>query len=396
VLGAKSGAARMDSPPALEIVAPPTVPCESLFKASNIHESLMLMVIFGAGASYDSAQAYRPPKVRSARGSKISLADVSYDVQTWRPPLANDLFLDRHHAFGNIVQRYYRLLPILPLLREPSHGRSVEQLLESLLSEAEEYPQRRSQFASVRYYIRDLLQEVSNKWFWQTYGVTNYVTLVDQILRRHNSTEPVCLVTFNYDLLLSSALYNFQFKRQRLEDHFDSHPIFKLFQLHGSVGWARFVDFPTDLAITPQGLIEIAGSIKLSDRYTLVTSQEANADGKLLFPAIAIPVETKTASTFECPPSHLAYLGELLKSVTKILIIGWQAKEAHFMALLRSNLPALQRIMVVTGDMSAYAVLEHFKKEIGPDLVLTAICEARTGGFTDFVVNQEGDEFFKS
>jgi hypothetical protein len=52
--------------------------------------------------------------------------------------------------------------------------------------------------------------------------------------------------------------------------------------------------------------------------------------------------------------------------------------------------------MVVTGDEGAYAILEQFKREIGSDLARTAICEARTGGFTDFVVNQEGDEFFKS
>jgi hypothetical protein len=345
----------------------------------------MLMVIFGAGASYDSAQAYRPPKLGS--GS---------DGQTWRPPLANDLFLDPHHAFGDIAQRYYRLIPILSPLREPSHGRSVEELLESLQSEAEGYSQRHRQLASVRYYIRDLLWEVSRKWDRQTYGVTNYVTLVDQILHRHKSKEPVCLVTFNYDLLLDHALYIFDFKRQLPEDHLDSHPVLKLFKLHGSVGWARYVDSPTDLAITPQGLVEIASSIRLSDKYTLVSSQEANADGKLLFPAIAIPVQTKTANTFECPPSHLACLGELLKSVTKILIIGWQGKEAHFLELLRSKLPALQRIMVVSGDASAYAILEQFQKEIGSDLVQTAICEARTGGFTDFVVNQEGDEFFKS
>jgi hypothetical protein len=200
----------------------------------------------------------------------------------------------------------------------------------------------------------------------------------------------------NHDLLLDNALHIFDFKTRLPEDHFNSHPVLKLFKLHGSVGWARYVDSPTDLAITPQGLIEIATSIRLSDKYTLVSSQEANADGKLLFPAIAIPVQTKTTDTFECPLSHLAYLNELLKSVTKILIIGWRGKEAHFLALLRSNLPALQRIMVVSGDASAYATLDQFKKEIGPNAPLTAISETITTGFTDFVVNQQGDEFFKS
>lgn len=358
----------------------------------------MLMVIFGAGASYDSAQAYRPPKLPSGGSQNFGyLVPATNDGQTWRPPLANDLFLDRHQAFGNIVQRYFKLMPVLPLLREPSHGRSVEELLESLQNEAEGYPERQRQLASVRYYIRDLLWEVSQKWFLQTSGVTNYLPIVDQILRRHKSEEPVCLVTFNYDLLLDFALHTFGFKsRPPEEDYFDSHPTLKLFKLHGSVGWARFVDSPVDPAITPQGLIELASSITLSNKYTEVSPHESKVGDKLIFPAIAIPVQTKTADTFECPPSHLAYLAELLKSVTKILIIGWQAREAHFLALLRSNLPALQRIMVVSGDVGAYAILERFKKDIGPNAVLTAISETMTGGFTDFVVNQQGDEFFKT
>jgi hypothetical protein len=215
-------------------------------------------------------------------------------------------------------------------------------------------------------------------------------------LHRHKSKEPVCLVTFNYDLVLETALDAFDFKRRQPDDHFNSHPTLKLFKLHGSVGWGRFVDFPADPAMTPHGLITMASSIKLSNEYTLASPYVAQERGRLVFPAIAIPVQTKTAETFECPPSHLAYLGELLRSVTKILIIGWQAKEAHFLALLKLNLPTLQRVMVVTGDEGAYAILEQFKREIGSDLARTAICEARTGGFTDFVVNQEGDEFFKS
>lgn len=39
-------------------------------------------------------------------------------------------------------------------------------------------------------------------------GVTNYVTLLDQILRwpvRHASSEDVLLVTFNYDTMLDAA-----------------------------------------------------------------------------------------------------------------------------------------------------------------------------------------------
>lgn len=346
----------------------------------------MLMVIFGAGASYDSAQAYRPPKP----GDGV-------DGHAWRPPLANDLFLDRQRVFGNIITRYPKLTHIFPLLREPASGRSIEEVLESLQKEAEGYSERQCEFASVRYYIRDLFSEISQNWTNWTNGITNYAPLLDQILSTHKSKEPVCLVTFNYDLLLDNALYTFNFKPRLPEEHFDSHPTLKLFKLHGSVGWARFVDFPTDPRIRPVDLIEEASTIKLSNKYTLANRTETSKEGKLLFPAIAIPVRTKTASTFECPPFHLAYLGELLSSVTKILIVGWQAKEAHFLKLLRSNLQPLQHIMVVSGDArGSQVILEHFKREIGPNAALTALCDTANGGFTDFVVNQEGREFFKS
>jgi hypothetical protein len=338
----------------------------------------VLMVIFGAGASYDSAEAFP--------------SDL---VQPWRPPLANELFLDRDHQFGEIVRRYPKLIHFLPLLRrQPRGGKSVEELLELLQSESATYPERQCQFASVRYYIRDLFTEITERWYRQTNGVTNYAPLIDQILSTHKSNEPVCLVTFNYDLLLEHALQTFGFKTRSPEEQLNSHPIIKLFKLHGSVGWARVVDYPTDVSIRPTGLIEMAGSIKLSHRYVLADSSMTDMHGKLLFPAIAIPVQNKTAEYFECPRAHLDQLCELLASVNKILIIGWQAREAHFLKLLNSYLPRLDRIMVVSKDgESSLAILNHFRQEVGPK-ALDARCETTNGGFTDFILNQKGNKFF--
>jgi hypothetical protein len=58
-----------------------------------------------------------------------------------------------------------------------------------------------------------------------------------------------------------------------------------------------------------------------------------------VLPAIAIPMQDKTWGTFECPARQIATLGQLLKSVTKVLMIGWRAREAHFLQMLRDNLP---------------------------------------------------------
>jgi hypothetical protein len=66
----------------------------------------------------------------------------------------------------------------------------------------------------------------------------------------------------------------------------------------------------------------------------------------------------RAPATFEWPPHHRAYLEELLPSVTKILIIGWQAKEAHFLQMLRERLPMGGRRVahiLVVGKNSADA-----------------------------------------
>src|SRR4029077_6304145 len=101
----------------------------------------MLMVIFGAGASYDSAQAHRLLYPGGGNQDFRVQRELSDDGGPWRPPLARDLFLNRHRAFGDIVQNYPKLAHILPYLREPSNGKSVEQVLESLQEEGKDDPE---------------------------------------------------------------------------------------------------------------------------------------------------------------------------------------------------------------------------------------------------------------
>jgi hypothetical protein len=55
----------------------------------------------------------------------------------------------------------------------------------------------------------------------------------------NNGAEPICLVSFNYDLLLDRALESFDYQPQRPADQFRSHTVLKLFKPHSSVNWAR-------------------------------------------------------------------------------------------------------------------------------------------------------------
>jgi hypothetical protein len=357
----------------------------------------MLMVILGAGASYDSAQAYRVVLPGGgAQNFGVNAAPVD-NGGPWRPPLARDLFQDRYRVLGDIVRKYPKLSHILPYLREPSKGRSVEQMLEDLQEEGKGDPESAREFASVRYYLCELLLKVTNEWISRTNGVTNYAPLLKDILRFRKEGELVFLVTFNYDLLLESALYTFDFKPKEPEEHFLSHPILKLFKLHGSVNWSRYVNLPAKTRLQPQGLIEKAPHMEIRDTFVRAIATEPQDMFRFdqpIFPAIAIPVQTKSKAHFECPESHLSYLAQGLRRVTKILLIGWQAQEAHFLQMLRSNLPNLAHLMVVGQDASeAGRIGTYFLEQIRwnvPNLLVAK------GGFTDFIVNQEGSSFFQT
>jgi len=381
----------------------------------------MLMVIFGAGASYDSSRDFplpEPPVVNQT----VSAANQNFGTPPpppqppppdpgipWRPPLTSNLFLDTNAQFGSIVQKYPKLHGILDFLRRPQSG-SVEQQLELYLDQASADQERTRQLLSVRYYLHDLFRMVSDEWLKRTNGVTNYATLIDQIRTRNTSGEPVCLVSFNYDVLLDNAISALGASAQPLERLFDAHPVFKLFKPHGSITWARLVDRPAptrDPRIltpasfrdrerprrSPQQLIEQAPQLDLSKQYVIANATEPtqmfNFDWSII-PAIAIPVQTKTNDTFEWPDTHRAQFESLLPRVRKILIIGWRAKEEHFLNLLRENLPKggltqITHLQVVGRDTrEATNISEQFIADIRRD-VKKLPTAAPAQGFSQFV-----------
>lgn len=145
----------------------------------------------------------------------------------------------------------------------------------------------------------------------------------------------------------------------------------------------------------PEHLIEQANSFQLSDQFVRACAtnpHEMHNFGRPIFPAIAIPVQTKTEDHFECPMVLRSYLRERLTEITKVLIIGWQAREAHFLEMLRFNMPRLTHLMVVAAnDADAQEILRYFEGEIRLNVPYEWTGQ---GGFTNFIVNQEGSDFF--
>jgi hypothetical protein len=298
----------------------------------------MLLVIFGAGASYDSASRLPPPAPGSANPDEY-----------WesRPPLANQLFDDQRTLFRQAMDRFKNCMPLVPLLRR---NPSVERELARVREQSENYPPARRELAAIQYYLHFVLFQCQGNWRNLHGGITSYVTLVREIDRwRHELKEEVCFVTFNYDTMLEEAVFQVLGIPLSSLDSYIKHPYYCLIKPHGSVNWGREVDgVDFQRGISQQHLIETIDRIEITDRYRIVNEFPMLwvADC-YVFPALAIPVEKK--DEFSCPKDHVERLEHLLPSVTRVMTVGWRATEADFLEKLRL-MERGPNLMIVSGD----------------------------------------------
>jgi hypothetical protein len=318
-----------------------------------------------------------------------------------RPPLANELFSDRPE-FVQVMTRFRQCQPIIPYLQQLSEGHSVEQVLEGLQQEAEEYPERHRQLAAIRYYLHFMLWECERRWHEVAKGITNYKTLLDQVERwRWKAGERVCLVTFNYERMLEAALPTVGVEIRELADYI-ANQNYQVIKLHGSIHWAREVDTRIpDLASrnawqVAYELIERAADVEISQRYQMVAEYPIGKFGKLeqqraVFPALALPVETKR--NYECPPEHLQALEGCIPEVSKLLIIGWRGTENNFLRMLAEKLGRTLRGMIVAGrGHEAVNVLGRLQQAGISTDGLTWV----EGGFTDSILRRDVEHLLRT
>lgn len=347
----------------------------------------MLLVVFGAGASYDSAATYPVPKPEVGLGG-------DYLVEQSRPPLADRLFENRGW-FAEALKLFPTCQPLVTHLRHLSRDKNLEQVLATYLNEAGERPERHCQIMAVRYYLAYIIKNCENQWEGVHKGVTNYRTLLDQIesWRRRNH-EAVCLVTFNYDRMLEVACFDIGLRFEKFEDYITSEN-YKLFKLHGCVNWGRYTTIRQDslphlnASAVANELTERAASLELTDAFTLISQQPPPMpplpDRLAIIPAIAIPIENKDA--FECPIEHVEVLKQCLPSTTRMLTIGWRATEGHFLKLLGEGLPRTTNLMVIAGSQKE-------AMEVGAKLQPRRLdIDAATAGFTDSILSREVEKF---
>lgn len=131
-------------------------------------------------------------------------------------------------------------------------------------------------------------------------------------------------------------------------------------------------------------LIEHLEEIRITDRYVFSPNDPAGlVRRKPTFPAIAIPVERK--HKFECPQHMLDELTTLLPQISKVLVIGWRATEAHFLDLLNKHLQWGRRpyVYVVSADQTE---AKQTGARIQPALRYSSSFSAESAaGFTEFM-----------
>jgi hypothetical protein len=337
----------------------------------------MLLVVFGAGASYDSASALRADQ-RSA---------------TWRPPLANQLFdLGR---FGGYISQFPRCAPIITYLQGPDVN--VEQRLEKYQSEQGKDPERVRQLTAIRYYLQTMLSELVVAWHGETSGVTNYKSLLDQIRHERKPGEKVCLVTFNYDTLLEDALSIVNATPKSMRDYVAGD--YLVIKLHGSINWVHQVDnFRGDVNKAPiqviSEIIDEAPNLLFNPGHQPISATPLiqRRDNPPFVPALSIPVEHKPG--YECPAEHIQALEEVLPAITKVLVIGWRAADEPFLKLMAEKMVHVDRMMMISSsETKANEIISRIRNA---GVAAQQYLPAKGGGFSQAVLSGQTEAFLKS
>lgn len=259
----------------------------------------LLLVIYGAGASFDSC------------------ADVDISTKADRIPMADDLFDTQYAPY---VRGRAPMRAVLPWLRHRQDGKNVEQVLEQLRGQAAEYPTRLRQLMAIRLYLAAMIRDVEDNWVKRTDAVSNYRTMVDE-LNRLLPSEPIAFVTFNYDRMLERALESDTPRRlKRVTDFASPNERINVFKLHGSVSWFRQVELrgaPFKGMDPQQGVLERAQDVEFLDSWAMDEQLPGMPNRTSFVPALAVPLESK--QDYECPPSHIVELTRLLPQVSHIV-----------------------------------------------------------------------------
>jgi hypothetical protein len=137
----------------------------------------------------------------------LTISNAGGPQEQSRPPLTLDLF-NQHREQFSFLERYGPAQGVVrPIQRQLVTEPNLEQILGQLQDEVESYRQRNLQLMAIKFYLRDYLDDCSQRWWSEHSGVTTYAEFVDQVNRYSRAkAEQVCYVSLNYDTRLDRTL----------------------------------------------------------------------------------------------------------------------------------------------------------------------------------------------
>ncbi|MFW9877089.1 MAG: hypothetical protein ACFFG0_28700 [Candidatus Thorarchaeota archaeon] len=188
--------------------------------------------------------------------------------------------------------------------------------------------------------------------------ITFYDSLINRLLML---SEDICIINFNYDLLLEQAM---QKKSLGSFDKLDSFISgrFKLLKPHGSCNWAY------EHVSVPKNNESFDSKI---EKLNSLTSNNININGTSayhsehdLLPCMVLPINSEDGffeKKFVFPDSHYEEMKKQLNEVEQILIIGWIGKENHFGKKLKELCSNRNIKLIIVGTKN----VDKTKDEIG-------------------------------
>lgn len=330
------------------------------------NESLpTLLVVLGAGASFDCANA------------------SSTTIEEWRPPLAADLFnISKRPQYEGILQQYHGANVLAADLAEQSLAGTLN-LERSLRTYSRHDDDRlRHCFFDVPPYLNALITQVSRR-YTKFHGT--FVRFIISVLS--DVPHYVVFVSLNYDNILEQALAKFdaRFRFGELDDYVN-YPQAIVIKPHGSIDWGIRLPSQSKRSTYSKRLIP---EIPRDGFVPEMKKEMVRVD---YYPALTAPLAEKTEHDFMCPISHLTTLTGRLPAVRKALFIGTSGWDHHVLRYLDGRLGTLKHYCVVAQDDAAEirTRLVNSMSKLG-----TAQCVLFSHGFREFVGSTVLQDFLR-
>ena len=338
-----------------------------------------LIVVIGAGASYDCASGRVEP------------------VAGWRPPLVKELFEQR---FSEILHEYPLAEQIAPDIRIAVESGAVglEAYLRDQLRRSP-YPQLRRRYQAVPLYLQHLLWEAGRSYARHP---DNYDRLVTAALRLQHATY----ITLNYDTILDRRLA-IDAPVDSLDDYIHPERNWSLVKLHGSINWGRpvegealhesrlplrmsgaqtFAEAYARLEEDPQlGAEIVVNSGDSLEEFRLgevIQRTHVGALRQMFYPALSVPLGSE--DEIVCPEEHVEHARQQLQSGEglNLLVVGYSGLDEEVLKLLASANRPVKTIRVVNGSTEAsFNSVREFAASLGFEPIIEM---AFSGTFTDF------------